>query len=165
MGFAGVYIIFLITAIQHDVAILTSTTISVSSKNNKKITFFSSETFRFCSHKNTIILNGRVNSYCSDDSYQFVYWRSLIRVFAVRIQKTLDNFFSSGHLAKAMIRLWMCKRTSGSSCSPLWFRLHIAIEPYPFYITVTVFCFLLHYENTPIQIYRKFHLQKLKNFR
>ena len=22
-----------------------------------------------------------------------------------------------------------------------------------------------HYENTPIQIYRKFHLQKLKNFR
>ena len=23
----------------------------------------------------------------------------------------------------------------------------------------------IHYENTPIQIYRKFHLQKLKNFR
>ena len=23
----------------------------------------------------------------------------------------------------------------------------------------------VHYENTPIQIYRKFHLQKLKNFR
>ena len=22
----------------------------------------------------------------------------------------------------------------------------------------------IHYENTPIQIYRKFHLQKLKNF-
>ena len=25
--------------------------------------------------------------------------------------------------------------------------------------------FSLHYENTPIQIYRKFHLQKLKIFR
>ena len=24
---------------------------------------------------------------------------------------------------------------------------------------------MYHYENTPIQIYRKFHLQKLKNFR
>ena len=27
------------------------------------------------------------------------------------------------------------------------------------------FTFLFHYENTPIQIYRKFHLQKLKKFR
>ena len=25
--------------------------------------------------------------------------------------------------------------------------------------------FLIHYENTPIQVYRKFHLQKLKIFR
>ena len=28
-----------------------------------------------------------------------------------------------------------------------------------------LFCFTYHYENTPIQIYRKFHLQKLKIFR
>ena len=26
-------------------------------------------------------------------------------------------------------------------------------------------CFINHYENTPIQIYRKFHFQKLKIFR
>ena len=31
-------------------------------------------------------------------------------------------------------------------------------------ITMTLYSPALHYENTPIQIYRKFHLQKLKIF-
>ena len=39
-------------------------------------------------------------------------------------------------------------------------------DPFPVTNGVKLVLFqILHYENTPIQIYRKFHLQKLKTFR
>ena len=46
-----IHVCVILTPSNPDEAVLTSTTISVSSKNNKKITFFSSITFRFRSHK------------------------------------------------------------------------------------------------------------------
>ena len=35
----------------------------------------------------------------------------------------------------------------------------------PFYSVSFIILIVVHYENTPIQIYRKFHYQKLKIFR
>ena len=43
-----------------------------------------------------------------------------------------------------------------------------ALNKYKYLTIILGFFFssiLLHYENSPIQIYRKFHLQKLKIFR
>ena len=80
--------------------------------------------------------------------------RNLMRVFAVRMKKPLViknvqwRLLSDSENAQADLIL------AGRTCMKVRFlMLPLILKPD------------FHYENTPIQVYRKFYLQKLKIFR
>ena len=87
------------------------------------------------------------------------------KVRFLRLRKIADGLGTYGNLS---LSINVRGRTHGGPvCGFLVFWLQIAIEPFALIhqSVCDYMCFSVHYENMPIQIYRKFHLQKLKIFR
>ena len=89
-----------------------------------------------------------------------------------RLRSTV--YKDSIHIILYFICTYICISTSNFTCSELsgigfytkYLRFHLYMFPFQTSLgTITNVWGTYHYENTPIQIYRKSHLQKLKNFR